>query len=146
MRTAATAPVGGEVPGGPQKVRSFDRKGDAERFLDRIRGDLARVIYVDPADGKIPFREYGEQWRARQIHRPSTAAPAIALPTASSAAISDLLADAQLTVEPCEDGHRVDIVDPSVERELTVTADNLQRPVVISEHTTRVEVTGSSLP
>ena len=30
-----------EYPGGPQKTRQFNRKGDADRFLDGIRGDLA---------------------------------------------------------------------------------------------------------
>jgi len=65
-----------ESPGGPQKTRHFDRKADAERFLDGIRGDLARGIYIDPSDGKTLFRTYAEQWRAGQLHRPSTAAQA----------------------------------------------------------------------
>ncbi|MDQ3681072.1 MAG: site-specific integrase [Actinomycetota bacterium] len=62
-----------EYPGGPQKTRTFARKKDAERFLDHIRGDLARGLYIDPDGGQIPFREYAEQWRAGQIHRRSTA-------------------------------------------------------------------------
>ncbi len=40
-----------EHPGGPQKVRHFARKRDAERFLDTIRGDIAHGMYVDPAGG-----------------------------------------------------------------------------------------------
>ena len=63
-----------EYPGGPQKVRHFPRKGDAERFLDAIRGDLARGVYVDPAGGRMPFQTYAEQWRSIQVHRPTTAA------------------------------------------------------------------------
>ena len=63
-----------EYPGGPQKTRQFDRKVDAERFLDGIRGDLARGVYIDPSDGKTLFQPYAEQWRAGQLHRPSTAA------------------------------------------------------------------------
>ena len=62
-----------EVPGGPQRTKHFDRKADAERFLDRVRGDLARGLYVDPSAGRIPFGEYAESWRASQVHRPSTA-------------------------------------------------------------------------
>ena len=50
-----------EYPGGPQKTRHFDRKADAERFLDGIRGDLARGVYIDPNDGKTLFRTYAEQ-------------------------------------------------------------------------------------
>ncbi len=58
-----------EYPGGPQKTRHFTRKGDAERFLDGVRGDLARGQYVDPAGGRVLFREYAEQWRADPDHR-----------------------------------------------------------------------------
>jgi integrase len=61
-----------EYPGGPQKTRQFGRKGDAERFLDGIRGDLARGQYVDPADARTLFRDYAESWRSGQVHRPST--------------------------------------------------------------------------
>ncbi len=30
--------------------------------------------YVDPAAGRVTFREYAERWRATQVHRPTTAA------------------------------------------------------------------------
>ena len=50
-----------EYPGGPQKTRTFDRKGDADRFLDAVRGDLARGLYVDPAGGRTLFGDYAEQ-------------------------------------------------------------------------------------
>lgn len=65
-----------EYPGGPQKTRHFDRKVDADRFLDGVRGDLARGVYIDPSDGKMLFQAYAEQWRAGQLHRASTAAQA----------------------------------------------------------------------
>jgi len=64
------------VPGAPQKTKQFRRKKDAELFLDAIRGDLAHGRYVDPAGGLTLFRDYAEQWRAGQVHRPSTAAQA----------------------------------------------------------------------
>ena len=62
-----------EFPGGPQKTKHFDRKGDAERFTDALRGDLARGVYIDPQAGRIRFQDYAEQWRAGQLHRHSTA-------------------------------------------------------------------------
>ena len=65
-----------EYPNGPQKTRTFAKKGDAQLFIDGIRGDLARGNYIDPAGGRILFRDYAEQWRAAQIHRPNTAAQA----------------------------------------------------------------------
>ncbi len=62
-----------EYPGGPQRTRQFRRKGDAERFLDTVRGDLARGVYIDPNGGRTLFQDYAETWRAGQLHRPSTA-------------------------------------------------------------------------
>ncbi len=63
-----------EYPGGPQKVRHFARKRDADQFLDAIRGDLAHGMYVDPAGGRTLFQEYAERWRSVQVHRAGTAA------------------------------------------------------------------------
>ena len=61
-----------EYPGGPQKTRHFDRKADADRFLDGIRGDLARGVHIDPSAGKMLFQTYAEQWRGATpstVHR-----------------------------------------------------------------------------
>lgn len=63
-----------EYPGGPQRAQHFDRKSDAQRFLDRVRGDLARGDYIDPSAGRVTFEEYAETWRRGQVHRPSTVA------------------------------------------------------------------------
>ena len=65
-----------EYPGGPQKTRHFERKREAENFLDGVRGDLVHGIYIDPAGGRTLFRDYAESWRAAQVHRASTAAQA----------------------------------------------------------------------
>lgn len=65
-----------KYPGGPQRTRHFTRKGDAERFLDSVRGDLVHGTYVDPAGGQVLFRDYAERWRTAQMHRPTTAAQA----------------------------------------------------------------------
>ena len=62
-----------EYANGPQRTRHFERKADAQRFLDGLRGDLARGMYIDPASGRMPFRAYAEEWRAAQMHRTSTA-------------------------------------------------------------------------
>jgi integrase len=61
-----------EYPGGPQKSRHFSRKVDAQQFLDSVRGDLVRGLYVDPGAGKVTFKQYAEQWRAAQVHRSGT--------------------------------------------------------------------------
>ena len=53
-------------------VRTFDRKADAQRFLDGVQGDLVRGVYVSPAGGRIKFQDYAEECRAGQIHRSST--------------------------------------------------------------------------
>jgi hypothetical protein len=74
VRMGGTEPAGGSTRAG--RRRPVSRKGDAERFLDGVRGDLARGQYVDPAGGRVLFQEYAEQWRATQMHRPSTAAQA----------------------------------------------------------------------
>jgi integrase len=65
-----------EYPGGPQKTRHFDRKADAQSFLDGVRGDLVRGVYIDPAGARTLFRDYAESWRGAQVDRASTAAQA----------------------------------------------------------------------
>ena len=69
-----------EYPGGPQKTRHFDRRADAQRFLDGVRGDLARGVYIDPDSGRTLFRDYAEAWRNAQIHRPGTVDPGRDIP------------------------------------------------------------------
>ena len=55
-----------EYPGGPQRIKRFARKVDAERFLDGIRGDLARGAYVDPFAGKQTFKAFADEWAEAQ--------------------------------------------------------------------------------
>jgi integrase len=62
-----------EYPCGPQRTRQFARKIDAQRFLTRIEASQLDGTYRDPAAGRVPLREYGEAWRAAQVHRQSTA-------------------------------------------------------------------------
>ena len=62
--------------GGKQRMRSFDRKLDAENFLTGLRADLMRGSYIDLlAQGKVTLRSYVEQrWLPSQVHlRPNSA-------------------------------------------------------------------------
>lgn len=45
-----------------EKAKHFERKVDAERFLDTLRADLRQGTYVDPSAGKVPFAEYADLW------------------------------------------------------------------------------------
>lgn len=59
---------------GRQCKRSFPTKTQARDFLKQVEADLLRGTYRDDRRTKIPFKVYAEEWRAAQIHRPSTAA------------------------------------------------------------------------
>lgn len=61
-----------ERPGGPQKTKTFARKVDAERWLDAIRGDLARGVYVDPKAGRTTFEAFATSWLEAQTFDEST--------------------------------------------------------------------------
>lgn len=60
-------------PDGRQRARLFDRKFDAECFLTGVEHSKLTGSYVDPAAGRVTFREFAEAWRVVQVHRPSTA-------------------------------------------------------------------------
>jgi len=57
-----------------EHARHFRRKIDAERWLSTVEADMLRGTYVDPRAGRMSFREYAEQWRVGQVHRPTTQA------------------------------------------------------------------------
>jgi integrase len=59
---------------GKEHARHFKRKVDAQRWLDEMTAAIVTGQYVDPAAGRVTFREYAERWRATQVHRPTTAA------------------------------------------------------------------------
>jgi hypothetical protein len=42
-------------------MQTFDRKGDAERFLQRNGADLQRGEWIDPALRRVRFAEWAEQ-------------------------------------------------------------------------------------
>jgi integrase len=58
---------------GREHSRHFDRKVDAQRWIDEVTASVLTSHYVDPQSAKKPFKEYAEEWRASQPHRPSTA-------------------------------------------------------------------------
>jgi integrase len=61
-------------PEGKERAQHFERKVDAERWLDTKRGELVRGDYIDPDAGRETFKSYAETWRKAQVHRPTTAA------------------------------------------------------------------------
>ena len=62
-----------EYPGAPEQSKQFARKVDADRFRDRIAGDLARGEYVDPSKGReVIFGEFAQSWIDGRPWRGST--------------------------------------------------------------------------
>jgi integrase len=57
---------------GKEHSKHFDRKTDAQRWLDEVTAAIVTGQYVDPRSGRITFREYAERWRATQVHRLTT--------------------------------------------------------------------------
>lgn len=60
-------------PSGRQQTRAFRRKVDAQRWLDEQTAAIVTGQYISPTAGRTTIRKYGEQWRAAQVHRPSSA-------------------------------------------------------------------------
>jgi integrase len=59
-------------PEGRSRSRNFDRKVDAEHFLTSVDNSKLTGAYVDPAAGRITFKNYAERWRSSQVHRKGT--------------------------------------------------------------------------
>jgi integrase len=57
---------------GKAHEKHFDRRVDAQRWLNEVTASMVTGQYVDPKAGRTTFREYAERWRASQVHRPST--------------------------------------------------------------------------
>jgi integrase len=57
---------------GREHAQRFDRKIDAQRWLDEATTALVTGQYVDPRAGRVIFREYAEQWLTSAPHGPST--------------------------------------------------------------------------
>jgi integrase len=60
-------------PDGRERSRTFSRKVDAERFLASVEADKARGQWIDPALGKVKFRDWADRWMATTVHlKPKT--------------------------------------------------------------------------
>lgn len=62
-----------EVPGGPQKTRTFERKRDGEKWLAEISASMVTGQYVDPKNAKTTVGDWCDTWLAGyRGNRPST--------------------------------------------------------------------------
>ena len=61
---------------GRERARHFDRKIDAQRWLDEIASALLTGKYVDPNAGKVTFKQFYDDWSERQLWVPATRANA----------------------------------------------------------------------
>ena len=60
-------------PEGRQRSQTFDRKGDAERFLQRNGADLQRGEWIEPVLRRTIFSEWADLWWATTVRlRPTT--------------------------------------------------------------------------
>jgi hypothetical protein len=59
---------------GKEHPRHFDRKVDAQRWLDEVTAAMVTGAYVDPGAGRQDFAEYYAEWSARQVWAPGTEA------------------------------------------------------------------------
>ncbi|GAA3236734.1 hypothetical protein GCM10020256_55630 [Streptomyces thermocoprophilus] len=55
-------------PDGTEKSKSFPdgKKRLAEQWLSHIEADMSRGQYIDPAAGRVTFRQYAEKWLSTQ--------------------------------------------------------------------------------
>ncbi|MFF6980648.1 tyrosine-type recombinase/integrase [Streptomyces sp. NPDC008343] len=60
-------------PDRKQVKENFTTKPQAERRAAEIAMEMDKGTYVHPSELRITFREYAEQWRTAQPHRPITA-------------------------------------------------------------------------
>jgi integrase len=58
---------------GREHARHFNRKIDAQRWLDEVTATVVTGTYVDPRAGAVTFVEFYRGWAARQVWAPNTA-------------------------------------------------------------------------
>jgi len=49
-------------PDGKERTQRFQRKVDAQAWLDTVTSDITQRRWVDPKAGEIPFRQYSREW------------------------------------------------------------------------------------
>lgn len=52
--------------------RHFDRKVDAQRWLDVVTASVVRGDYVDPRAGRVTLGQYARRWEDVQVSNPGT--------------------------------------------------------------------------
>ncbi|RHW27057.1 site-specific integrase [Nocardioides immobilis] len=57
---------------GNERARHFDRKIDAQRWLDNVTASVVAGTYADPKAGKVTFAAFFGEWSARQVWAPGT--------------------------------------------------------------------------
>lgn len=61
------------TPQGRERSRTFDRKGDADRYWTGAETDKTRGDWVDPRHGRITVKEYSARWLPILVHiKPKT--------------------------------------------------------------------------
>jgi len=59
--------------GNKQHARHFDRKTDAQQWLDEVTATLVTGMYVDPRAGRVTVRQYAQAWEESQVVSDGTA-------------------------------------------------------------------------
>lgn len=63
------------APDGRERTKRFERKVDAEAWLDTNGADMVRGAWIDPKAGRVTFAKWSEQWKATTVNlRASTRA------------------------------------------------------------------------
>ena len=57
---------------GREHAQHFSTRRDADTWLDRVRGDMARGIHADRSAGKVSYKEWSQQYFAGALHKRST--------------------------------------------------------------------------
>ncbi|HKJ11069.1 MAG TPA: site-specific integrase [Ornithinimicrobium sp.] len=57
---------------GKEHSRHFDRKIDAQQWLDQVTSAVVTGTYADPQAGRITFAAFFGEWSARQVWAPGT--------------------------------------------------------------------------
>jgi integrase len=57
---------------GNERARHFDRKIDAQQWLDQVTSTVVTGTYADPKAGRITFAAFFGEWSARQVWAPGT--------------------------------------------------------------------------
>jgi integrase len=57
---------------GKEHSRHFDRKIDAQQWLDQVTSAVVTGTYADPQAGRVTFAAFFGEWSARQVWAPGT--------------------------------------------------------------------------